>query len=68
MLDPLAEVGVGVLVPIVVSRRQLMMNILRNGKRRDGEQEQDKADCDRTLKYAGETSYERAQSHYGRAK
>jgi len=27
-----------VLVPIVVSRRQLMMNILRHGKRRDGEQ------------------------------
>jgi len=27
-----------VLVPIVVSRRQLMMDILRHGKRRDGEQ------------------------------
>jgi len=38
MLDPLAEVGIGVLVPIVVSRRQLMMNILRHGKRRNGEQ------------------------------
>ena len=53
------------LVPIVVSRRQLMMNILRHSKRRNGEQKQDKADCDRTLKYAGETSYERAQSHCG---
>ena len=38
MLYPLAEVGVGVLVPIVVSRRQLVMDILRHGKRRKGEQ------------------------------
>ncbi len=38
MLNPLAEVGVGVLVPIVVSRRQLVMDILRHGKRRNGEQ------------------------------
>ena len=29
------------LVPIVVSRRQLVMDILRHGKRRNGEQEQD---------------------------
>ena len=39
MLDPLAEVGVGVLVPIMVSRRQLVMDILRHGKRRNGEQQ-----------------------------
>jgi hypothetical protein len=38
MLDPLAEVGVGVLVPIVVSRRQLMMDILRHCKRGYGQQ------------------------------
>ena len=38
MLYPLAEVGVGVFVPIVVSRRQLVMDILRHSKRRDGEQ------------------------------
>jgi hypothetical protein len=37
-LYPLAEVGVGVLVPIVVSRRQLVMNILRHCKWRNGEQ------------------------------
>jgi hypothetical protein len=37
MLYPLAEVGVGVLVPIVVSRRQLVMDILRHCKRRNGE-------------------------------
>ena len=38
MLYPLAEVGVGVLVPIVVSRRQLVMDILRHCKRCNGEQ------------------------------
>ena len=38
MLYPLAEVGVGVFVPIVVSRRQLVMDILRHSKRRNGEQ------------------------------
>ena len=38
MLYPLAEVGVGVVVPIVVSRRQLVMDILRHSKRRNGEQ------------------------------
>ena len=39
VLEPLAEVGVGVLVPIVVGRGQLMMDILRHGKRRNGEQQ-----------------------------
>ena len=63
MLHPLAEVGVGVLVPIVVSRRQLVMNILRHGKRRNGEQQQDKADRHSALKNAGQTSYGSAQSH-----
>jgi hypothetical protein len=38
MLQPLAKVCVRVLVPIVVSRRQLVMDILRHGKRRNGEQ------------------------------
>jgi hypothetical protein len=38
MLDPLAEVCVGVLVSIVVSRSQLMMDILRHGKRRNDKQ------------------------------
>jgi len=32
------------LVPIVVCRRQLVMNVLRHGKRSDSQQEQDKAD------------------------
>ena len=39
MLDPLTEIGVGVLMAIVVSRRQLVMDILRHCKRRNGEQE-----------------------------
>jgi hypothetical protein len=38
MLYPLAEVGVGVFVPIVIGSRQLVMDILRHGKRRNGEQ------------------------------
>ena len=38
MLYPLAEVGVRVLVPIVVSRGQLVVDILRHGKRSNGEQ------------------------------
>ncbi len=39
MLNPLAEVGIGMFVPIVVSRRQLVMDILRHGKGRNGEQQ-----------------------------
>ena len=33
MLYPLAQVGIGVLVTIVVSSSQLVMDILRHGKR-----------------------------------
>ena len=43
VLYPLAEVGIGVLVPIVVGCGQLMVDILGNGKRSNGEQQQDKA-------------------------
>jgi hypothetical protein len=63
MLQPLAEIGVGVLVPVVVSRRQLVMNILCHGKRRNGEQQQDKADCHSALKKAGQTQYGSAEGH-----
>jgi len=63
MFYPLAEVGVGVLVPIMVGRRQLVMDILRHCKRRNGEQEQNQADRQSTTKKAGETSYRSAQSH-----
>lgn len=41
VLDPLAEVGIGVLVTVVVGRGQLVMHILRNGKRRQAEQDHD---------------------------
>lgn len=44
MLYPLAEVGIRMLVPIVVSRRQLVMDILSHREGRNGEQEEDKAD------------------------
>ena len=43
MLHPLTEVGIGMLVPIVIGRRQLMMNVLRHGERSNGQQEQDKS-------------------------
>ena len=38
VLDPLAEVGIGMLVPIVVGSCQLVMDILSHGKRGNGEQ------------------------------
>jgi hypothetical protein len=41
VLHPLAEVGIGMFVPIMVSRRQLVMDILRHGKRRNSEQQED---------------------------
>jgi hypothetical protein len=44
VLDPLTEVGIGMLVAIMVSRSQLVVDILRHGKRSNGQQEQDKAD------------------------
>lgn len=39
ILHPLAEVGVGMFVPIVVGSRQLMVNLQRCGKRGHREQE-----------------------------
>jgi hypothetical protein len=39
VLDPLAEVSIGMLMSIVISRRQLVMDILRHGKRRNGKQQ-----------------------------
>lgn len=41
VLDPLAEVGIGVLVTVVVGCGQLVMDILRHGKRRQAEQDHD---------------------------
>ena len=39
VLDPLAEVGIGVLVAIMISGRQLVVDILRDGEW--GQSEQD---------------------------
>ena len=44
VLDPLAEVGIGVLMAIMVGSRQLVMNIQRHGERRNGKQKNDEAD------------------------
>jgi hypothetical protein len=52
-----------VLVPIVVGSRQLVMDILRHGKRCNGEQQEHKADCHSRTKNAGQTSYGSAQNH-----
>jgi len=54
VLDPLAEVGIGVLMSIVISRRQLMVDVLRHGKRGNGKHEYDEADRYRTPKQAGQ--------------
>ena len=41
VLNPLTEVRLRVLVTVVVSRSQLMMDILRHGKRGEGEKNAD---------------------------
>lgn len=41
VLDPLAEVGIGVFVPVVIGRRQFVVHILSNGKRSQPEQDDD---------------------------
>jgi len=55
------------LVPIVVSRRQLVMDILRHCKRRNGEQEQNQSDRHSTPKKAWQASYRSEQGHRERA-
>ncbi len=42
ILHPLAEVGVGMFVPIMVGSRQLVVNLQRGGKGRHREQHKDK--------------------------
>ena len=63
VLNPLAQIGIGVLVSIVVGSRQLVMDVLRHGKRRKSEQQQDKAERRSAPKNAGQTSYRSAWSH-----
>ena len=60
VLNPLAQIGIGVLVSIVVGSRQLVMDVLRHGKRRESEQQQDKAERHSAPKNAGQTSYRSA--------
>jgi hypothetical protein len=57
MLHPLAEVGIGMFVPIVVRRRQFVMDILRHGERGNREQEEDQADRHGTTQKAGQTPF-----------
>ena len=63
MLYPLTEVCIGMFVPIVVGSRQLVMDVLRHGKRRKGQQQQDKSESHSAPKKAEQTSYGRVQSH-----
>ena len=39
VLDPLTEIGIGMLVAVVVGSRQLVMNLQRRGERRHREQQ-----------------------------
>jgi hypothetical protein len=39
MLYPLTEVGIGMFMPIMVGSRQLVMDVLRHGKRRKGKRQ-----------------------------
>lgn len=57
MLHPLAEVCIGMFMSIVVSRCQLVMDILRHGKRSNGEQEEDQAGRHTAPQKAGQTWY-----------
>lgn len=59
VLYPLAEVGIGMFVPIVISRRQLVMDILRHGKWRNSQQEESQADRQAAPQKAGQTSHGR---------
>jgi hypothetical protein len=58
MLHPLAEIGIGMFMSIVVSRCQLVMDILRHGEWGNRDQEEDQADRHGTTQKAGQTSYE----------
>ena len=49
VLNPLTEVRIRVLMPIRISRGQLMVHVLGNGKRSNGEQQQNKAGGDAAL-------------------
>ena len=45
MLNPLTKIGVGMLVPIMVSRSQLVVDILRHSKRSKAKKDTDHPQC-----------------------
>jgi hypothetical protein len=49
VLNPLTEVGIRVLMPIRIGRCQFMVHVLCNGKRSNGEQQQNEAGGDAAL-------------------
>ena len=49
VLKPLTEVRIRVLMPIRIGGGQLMVHVLSNGKRSNGEQQQNKAGGDAAL-------------------
>jgi hypothetical protein len=57
VLYPLTEVGIGVFVPIMVGRCQLVMDILCDGEGGNGEQKKDQADRHCAAKNEGQTQY-----------
>jgi len=57
ILHPLTEVGIGMLMPVMVGRRQLVMNLQRRGKRRHREQHaREQQRDDRAGLFVGETT------------
>ena len=46
ILHPLAEVGVGMLVTVMISSRELVMDLQRSGERRHRKQERHQQQCD----------------------
>lgn len=53
MLNPLAEVGIRVLMPIRVGSSQLMVHVLRNGEGSDGQQQKDESDTQTAFQILG---------------
>lgn len=49
VLNPLTDVRIRVLMPIRIGRGQLMVHVLRNGKRSNDEQQKNKAGGDAAL-------------------
>jgi hypothetical protein len=60
MLDPLTEVGIGMLMPILIGRGQFVVDFQRNRKGSQGQQQADQRQRQRRFqKTAGERFYQR---------